>query len=143
HEDSDRLAGVLEAGFGGPDALADAVQRVVLADDSLAEVRFQRKRSLDFILQHFADGDAGPSRNDVTDDLGVDTDADERVFALEFFEFAGKRRKVGPQRRGAISGARPLAPGPSGGSLFHFAFQLAAYLADTVDQIALFLPSRG
>ena len=60
HEDADRLARVVEAGARGLDALGDHLERVILADDALAERVGQLQHRLDLVLDHAADRNAGP-----------------------------------------------------------------------------------
>src|SRR3984957_5058904 len=68
---------------------------------------------IDFVLLHFANGDAGPGGDDFADDLRIHTDAHERRIALEgvklgieFLQLAAKGGCVGGWLRGSTRGGR-------------------------------------
>ena len=75
-KDADRFLGIVQPCARGTDALADAGQSVILADDASAQVLFERQHRRDFVLQHLADGDAGPAGNHFADNLRIHGDAD-------------------------------------------------------------------
>ena len=95
---------IFQAGLRSADALADHVQRVVLPDDALAEVRFEREHGFHFVLEHLADGDAGPAGDDVADDLRVDADPHQRRFALVSVKLGVEFGQFGAQSSG-LSGS--------------------------------------
>ena len=55
--------------------LRDRLQRVVLADDALARGSRERQNGRDLVLDHAADGDAGPVGDDRGDGLLIDARA--------------------------------------------------------------------
>ena len=66
-----------------------------------AEVRFEREHRCDFVLQHLADGNAGPAGDHFADDLRIDADAHQRRFALlsvklgvQFVQFGAQRFRI-------------------------------------------------
>ena len=63
-EHAHRLAGVVQPGARGLDALGDHLHRVVLADHALAEIPGDVEDGLDLVGRHAADGDAGPVGDD-------------------------------------------------------------------------------
>ncbi len=82
-EHADGLVGIFQPGLGGANALADGGQGVVLSDHALTQVILQLENRLDLVLEHLADGDAGPAGNDFADDLGVHADPHQRLLSLQ------------------------------------------------------------
>ena len=60
-------------------------ERVRLTDDSLLEVFPQVEDRFDFVGEHLADRNAGPTGDDLGNRLRIDADLHQRVFALERF----------------------------------------------------------
>ena len=123
---------------------------MILADHALPRCDSRDEHGGDFVLQHLADGNAGPGGDDFAHNLRVHADAHQRRFALKRVEFGFSvpvRRATLPdpawrRRRGGCA-AEPFAPAPlSRLARAGCALQLAAHLADAVDQIALLLPTR-
>ena len=82
HEHANRLAGVVEAGAGGLDALGDHLQRVVLADDALAQQAVEVEHGLDLVARHAPDRNAGPVGYHRGHGLVVDSRQNQRSFTL-------------------------------------------------------------
>ena len=66
-EGADGTVGVLDTGTAAEDGLADAVDRFVLADDSLVEDVVQVQQLLPFALHELCHGNAGPAFDDEGD----------------------------------------------------------------------------
>ena len=60
-----------------------------LPDDSALHEISQREHRPNLILDHLADGNARPSRNDLRDRLGIDANLHERRLALGFHQIVG------------------------------------------------------
>ena len=85
---------------------------MALADDAPVEDLRQLQHGLDLVLDHAADGDAGPVRDDRGDGLLVDMGVDHAPLGVEFLERGDFRNElgagVGPlgiraQRRGVVA----------------------------------------
>ena len=83
HENANRLVGVVERCPRGLDTLADDLHRVRLADDASAQVLLQREHGSDFILEHFAGGNASPGGKHLSHDLRIHADPDQASLALQ------------------------------------------------------------
>ena len=110
----------------------------------------ERQHGLHFVLQHLADGNAGPAGDHFADDLRVHADAHQRSLALQLFEFGIQGGQFGAQGFGIgrrLHGrgrcGRPPLRRAAGARSARLAprFQLAADFADLADQVALFLPT--
>src|SRR5262249_20792754 len=104
HEYANRLVGVVEAGARRLDALADDVEGECLADDAVAEQVLESEDSGNLILQHLADGNSGPSGDDLADNLRVDTNANETGLSLKRGEFCLEFGEIGAKFIGTGSG---------------------------------------
>ena len=71
-EGSDRPPWVFEPAAGPPDRVADGLDRLFLADDTVAQLLFHLEQLDGFGLQQIADGDAGPGADDGGDVAFVD-----------------------------------------------------------------------
>jgi len=86
HKDADGLDGIVHASAIRGNTLSNGFQGVVLADDADGHQIFEMEYGIDFVLLHFADGDAGPCGDDFADDLRVHAHAHEGRIALESVE---------------------------------------------------------
>jgi hypothetical protein len=94
---ADRFARIVQAGAGGADAMADALQRVRLADYARAQERFQLQHGGDLVLQHLAHRDARPAGDHFAHQMGIHADPHQRRFALHRFEFRVQLVQFGAQ----------------------------------------------
>ncbi len=138
HENADRLVGVVERGARGLDALADDLHGVRLADDAPAQVLLQREHGGDFILEHFAGGNAGPGGEHLAHNLRIHADADQASLALQRSQlaFQGLQLRFQPQPRWLR--LRPSAVAPFAACP---ALQLLAQFANLCYQLALLVPA--
>src|SRR5689334_2592251 len=87
-ENTNRLAGIIQAGAAGDDSLSNCLQGMILPDDALPKLLIEIKHRRDFITHHLSNRNAGPSGNNFTDCLCVNANAHESIFALELPEFS-------------------------------------------------------
>ena len=69
-------------GLGRAECVGDLLERLVLAADALCEAVFEFEEHLRLVLDHVADGDARPVRNDLGDDALADLGVNERPVGL-------------------------------------------------------------
>lgn len=81
-ERADGTAGVADAGAGTDDGVGDELDRLVLADDALAQDLVEAQQLLAFALLEAGDGDAGPGGDDLGDLLLGDDLAQQPVLPL-------------------------------------------------------------
>jgi hypothetical protein len=143
HEHALGLVRVLDLGGRGAHALADHLQRVVLADDALADVPLQFQHHAHLVAQHLADRHPGPARDHLADDRRVDGDAHQRRLPLQRVQLRGQRRQLGAQRLGGLErrGRRRVARGRRAVRVRRL--QRGAHRADALHQPALLVPARG
>ena len=107
-EHTDGFAGVIEAGAGGLDASRDHLQRVVLADNTLAHALGQAQHVVDFILDHAAHGDPRPVLHHRSHGLFVNAGQHQRMLALQGCQLVLQLAQL-RQAVGAIIGFAQLA----------------------------------
>ena len=97
-ERADRALGVRQAGARAAQRAGDGLDGLVLADDALVQALLHVDELLDLALEHPADRDPGPARDDLGDVLGGDL----------LLEEAGVRHRVAraPRPRRARARAR-------------------------------------
>ena len=100
HEHADRLVGVVEPGAVGLDPLGDHADAVALPDDALVQRLREIEHGLDLVLDHPADRDAGPVRDDRGDRLLVDMGIDHPVGRIDLAE----RGEFGVERGARVFG---------------------------------------
>ncbi|MNT08869.1 hypothetical protein D3C72_1436260 [compost metagenome] len=122
-----RLVGVVQVGARRAHALRHRLDRVGLAQHALLQQIFQPQHGLEFILDHFAQRDAGPAGDDFRHHVAVDLHRHQRRLALQ-------RRQFGLQRQ-------QLAPLPRVGR--RAVLELAADRLDLFRQRLFAVPARG
>jgi len=108
HEHAHGFSRVVEAGAGGLDAPRDHLQRMVLADDALAQALGQAQYVFDLVLDHAAHGNAGPILHHRGHGLFINADEYERMFALLRDQFVLQLAQLG-QAGFAVIGLGQLA----------------------------------
>ena len=89
-EAADGALGIAEASAAAANGVRHGEQRLILADDALAQTLLHLRELLHLALEHFADGDAGPLGDDLRDVLFVDLFLEEASGGLRsqvFFYF--------------------------------------------------------
>ena len=81
-EAAERAVRVLQAGARGADGVGHGRDRLVLADDPLAQALLHLDQLLDLALEQLADRHAGPLADDLGDVLLVDLFLDQRAAVL-------------------------------------------------------------
>lgn len=86
HEHADGLVGIVEARARRLDALRNHLERVALPDHAAIERIGEIEHGGEFVLEHPADGNAGPVRDHARDDARIDARQDQRRVALQVGE---------------------------------------------------------
>ena len=107
-EHAEGLLRGLEAGAGGAQLARDGGQAAVLTANAPAKPVLELEDGVDVVLDHLADGDAGPVADDGGDERLVHVRVDEQLLGLDGLELV----ELGPQPRGAWP---RWSPSPSGG----------------------------
>src|ERR1700751_3726384 len=94
HEHAQRFARIIKTRSAGLNSLADQSKRMVLADDPALEMLVQLENHSDLVLDHFAERNARPTRNDLSDDWRVHTNLHQGALALYLLQFPRQNSKL-------------------------------------------------
>ena len=112
-ERAERPIRVLQSGARGAHRVGHGLDRLVLADDALAQPILHLQQLFDLALEHLADRHAGPLADDFGDVLLGDFLLDQRAAVLAALALRALRRRPAAARaRGSRTAAAPRAPSP-------------------------------
>ena len=153
------LVRVFQVGARGAHALGHGVERVVLPDHARLQQRLELEHVLDLVLDHLAQRDAGPGRDDLGHHVAVHLHGDHGRFTLQRGQFGqlGLQLGLGRGQRGrsglgALLGGRLLLALFCGGRFvcdgrglagLLLGFQFFTQLLDLGDQRLLFRIALG
>jgi hypothetical protein len=110
-----RLGGVVHSGPGGPDALTDGLESVILADHPLLQSFREGEHGLDLVRDHAPDRNPGPLGDHGGHGLRVDLGLDQRNVPLDPLELLPVSIEIRAQLRALLvrrgGGHRGVVPG--------------------------------
>ena len=140
-EDALRLVRILQIRPGRPHALRNRFQRMILANHPFLQQGLQVEDGIDLVLDHLAEWNPRPRRDDLGDDMAIDLQRHHRRFTLQLAQAQqGLVERLIPRRLGGLLAPFSLRPGIGKRRLT--LLQLAAQFENAADQPLLLVKPR-